>query len=131
MKKGISLFIACILMIIFTTACSMEEIFNGSRTSNDQQFIMEYSIFTGSKTHEIQLEKGTIIDVNIKNTDGNLRVVISDADGEELYRGDNAETGTFSVETLKDSKYKFAVTGKKAKGGVSFKVRKDVDKNVQ
>lgn len=133
MKKSIALSTLCLLIIILTTACGREGTFNGSRTSNNDQFIMDYSIFTGTKTHEMQLEEGAVIDVDIENTAGKLTVSIEDEKGEHLYKGDYSvtgdkpATGEFSVETSNSGKYKFYVTGEKAKGGVSFKVVKDID----
>lgn len=125
MRKIIGIFV--VFVIIFTTACNNKAVFNGSCTSNDEQFIMEYSILNESKTHEMKLEEGAIIDVDIENTAGKLDILIADEEGKEIYRGDDAQTSTFSVNTPKASNYKFTVTGKKAKGKVSFKVNKNVD----
>lgn len=47
---------------------------------------------------------------------------MTNVDGQEIYRGDNASSGKFSLKIPKTGTYKFAVTGSKAKSGVSFKV---------
>lgn len=45
---------------------------------------------------------------------------MANVEGQELYRGDNASSGKFSLKIPKRGTYK--VAGSKAKGGVSFKV---------
>lgn len=121
MKKLFSLMVFSGLIFIVVTACG-KQIFDGSRTGNDDQFIMEYTILNKTETHEMKLDKGIIINVNIVNKSGRLDVLVVDKDGEELYRGDNADTGKFSLEVPKTAVYKFSVSGKEAKGSVSFKV---------
>lgn len=120
--KKLSLFmILSVLMLILATAC-VKPAFNGSRTSNDVEFIMNYSVLNSTKTHEMELEKGTTINVIIESNSGRVDVFVEDADGEKIYKGDNAASSTFSLEIPKTSTYKFSVTGAKAKGSVSFKV---------
>lgn len=111
--------ILSMLVLLIFTGCVR---FNGSRTSNDAQFIMKYSILNDTKTHEMKLKEGTIIDVVIENKSGRLDVLITDENGEKIYKGDDTLSGKFSIRILKTGTYKFVVTGKKAKGGVSFKV---------
>ncbi len=49
---------------------------------------------------------------------------MAEVDGEEIYRGDDASSGSFSLEIPKTGTYKFSVTGTNAKGSVSFKIAK-------
>ncbi|NLM36137.1 MAG: hypothetical protein GX206_11915 [Clostridiales bacterium] len=126
MIRKLAVSIVFIFIIIFATACN-KVVFDGSRTSNDKQFIMEYSVLSETQSHEMKLEQGAIIDVDIENKAGKLAILIADEDGNEIYRGDDAKTSAFSVKTPKASNYKISVTGKKAKGKVSFKVNKAVD----
>ena len=83
---------------------------------------MDYSILNCTKTHDIKLEKGTTINVVIKNKYGNLHIFVSNSNGEEIYKGDNPTSGKFSLEVPKTDTYKFSVTGSNANGSVSFKV---------
>jgi hypothetical protein len=122
--KKLSLFmILSVLILILATACN-KQVFNGSRTSNDAQFILQYSILNSTKTHEIKLEKGSIINVIIESKSGSVDVFVEDAEGEKIYKGDDTASGKFSLEIPKTSTYKFSVTGKNAKGSVSFKTAK-------
>jgi threonine dehydrogenase-like Zn-dependent dehydrogenase len=73
-------------------------------------------------THDMKLEKGAVINVIIENTSGYLDILITDSNGEKMYKGDDAASGKLSIEIPKTDTYKFSVTGSNAKGSVSFKV---------
>lgn len=123
MKKLCLLMLLAILTLIMATGCR-KQIFDGSSTGNDAHFILRYSILNSTKTHEIKLEKGTTINVIIESKDGHVDVFVEDADGEKIYKGNDAASGKFSLEIPKTSTYKFSVTGNDAKGSVSFKIAK-------
>jgi len=121
MKKFSLLIILSMLILITAAGCS-EPVFNGNRTSNDVQFIMDYSILSRAETHEMKLKEGATINVIIKNNSGRVDILVADTNGKEIYKGDNAASGNFSLKIPKTDTYKFSVTGSKAKGSVSFKV---------
>jgi hypothetical protein len=122
MKKLTSLLLIGALLLTLFTACG-KQIFDGSRTGNDKQFIMDYKVLNKTETHEMKLDKGAKVDVAIKNTSGRLDVFVESADGKEIYKGNDIESGQFTLEIKDAGNYKFIVTGSKAKGSVSFKVR--------
>ncbi|MBU3130543.1 PPC domain-containing protein [Clostridium tagluense] len=122
MKKLYLLMILSVLIFLIGTTGCRKQVFSGSSTGNETQFLMEYSILNCTKTHDIKLEKGTTINVVIENKSGNLDIFVSDSNGEKIYKGDNATSGNFSLEVPKTDTYKFSVKGSNAKGSVSFKV---------
>lgn len=107
------------LILIITTSCR-SQVFNRNRTNN--QLILEYSILNRTESHSMELKEQTIVNVIIENTSGRVDILVADATGQEIYRGDNATSGKFSLKIPKTDTYRFSVTGKKAKGSVSFKV---------
>lgn len=121
MRKLPLLLAISILAIVFTVGCG-KQVFNGNRSSNDKQFIMDYTILNRTETHEMELKKGSKVDVVIDNKSGRLDIVVANNDGKEIYRGDDAQSGKFTLDIQESGTYKFTVTGKKAKGGFSFKV---------
>lgn len=121
MKKISLLMILSLLILLIITGCGRQR-FSGNNISNGKQWLLEYSILSGTKTHDIKLEKGAIIDVVIENKSGDLDIFVSDSNEEKIYKGDNASTGKFSITVPKADIYKFSVTGSNAKGNVSFKV---------
>lgn len=121
MKKRFKLIIISILLLIIATGCG-KQVFNGNRTSNDVQFIMDFSVLNKTETHEMSLEEGTTVNVDIEKISGRIDILVEDIDGNKIYRGDNADSNQFSFDIPKSSTYIFSITGKKAKGSVSFKV---------
>lgn len=121
MKRLFSIILLIGLILTISTGCG-KQVFNGNRTGNDKQFIMEYTVLNKTQTHQMKLEKGASIDVIIENKSGRLDILIVNEEGEKLYRADDASTGKFSLEIPKTDTYSFSITGNKAKGSVSFKV---------
>lgn len=121
MKKLSILMILSMLILVIATGCS-KQVFDGNRTSNDAQFVMEYSILNCTKTHEIKLEKGAIINVIIESNSGRVDILVEEVNGEEIYKGANATSNEFSLNVDKTGTYMFTVTGNNAKGSVSFKI---------
>lgn len=122
-KKNSKIIILSMAILLILFGCG-KRTFDGSSTGNDEQFILDYSIMNCTKTNDMKLEKGANINVVIENESGNLDILIADSDGEKVYKGDDVTSGEFSVEIPKTDTYKVSVTGKNAKGNVSFKVGK-------
>jgi len=121
MKRIFLIIITSILIFSIFAGCN-NQIFDGNRSGNDAQFIMDYSVLNKTEVHEMKLEEGTLINVNIVNNAGRLDILIVSISGSEIYRGDNVNSGQFKVEIPQTDTYKFVVKGIKAEGSVSFKV---------
>jgi len=121
MGIGISFIVALFLF----SGCTKEAIeFDGSRTSNEQQFILDFDILNISLTHIIELQKNDILDIEIIKDKGELYLSVTDFEGNSIYKGDDASSGKFSLEITQSESYTFKVTGREASGFVSFIVRK-------
>ncbi|MBV6370870.1 hypothetical protein HIU56_00470 [Enterococcus faecium] len=119
--KKITTFLVLMLLIISLSACSSD--FDGSRTGNDTQLIMEYTEFNTTDTQDLVVEAGNIIHAEIVVEDGHLSYKIQKDDEEPIaesegiffsveYDFDVEESGTYTV----------TVTGENAKGSVKFVV---------
>ena len=119
--KKITTFFSAMLLIISLSACSSD--FDGSRTGNDTQLIMEYTEFNTTDTQNLVVEAGNIIHAEIVVEDGHLSYKIQKDDEEPIaesegiffsveYDFDVEESGTYTV----------TVTGENAKGSVKFVV---------
>ncbi len=122
MKRYFLILIISALLIAALAGCQ-EQVFDGSKTGNDKQFILDYSVLNRTMTHEMELKQGMVIDVNIENRSGRVDILITDANGESIYRGDNASSCSFSIEAQEAGTYHFTVTGSNAKGGIRFVVK--------
>ena len=81
MKKVIDIF-SVLFLITSLTACSPD--FNGSRTGNNNQLIMEYTAFNTTDTQDFVVEAGDIIHVEIVIEDGLLSYKIQKDDDEPV-----------------------------------------------
>ena len=119
--KKITTFFSAMLLIISLSACSSD--FDGSRTGNDTQLIMEYTEFNTTDTQNLVVEAGNIIHAEIVVEDGHLSYKIQKDDEEPIaesegiffsveYDFDVEESGTYTV----------TVIGENAKGSVKFVV---------
>jgi hypothetical protein len=119
--KKLCILITSVILLLAAAACSVQT-FSGSVTGNDDQFALNFSMLNTNKSHEINLKEDATINVDISKESGRLDILVTDAAGETVYKGDDASSGSFSFEIPKTDTYKFTVTGKKAKGSVSFLV---------
>lgn len=109
------------ILILVLSACSITSTkFNGSRTGNDSQLIMDYEVLNMTESQVLELETGDTVDFAIVSKRGKVDIVLQ-KDGENpVYQGVDVPTSTFSVEISESGSYKVTVTGKNAKGNVSI-----------
>lgn len=117
--KRFCLLVLCVLLAAAAAGCA-QQIFDGSSTGNNKRFVLEYSVLNKTITHELVLEQGTVIDVDIENISGRIDILITGPDGEKVYKGDAASSGSFSIEAKAAGTYNITVKGRNAKGSVSF-----------
>ena len=120
MKKAITIF-SVIFLITLLTACSPD--FNGSRTGNDNQLIMEYTAFNTTDSQDLVVEAGDTIHVGIVIEDGHLSYKIQKNDDEPIAESESIFfSEEFDVEVKESGTYTVTVTGEKAKGSVKITV---------
>lgn len=79
MKRSITI-LSIVFFITSLAACSPD--FNGSRTGNDDQLLMEYTTFDTTDSQDLVVEAGEILHAKIEIEDGLLSYKIQ-KDGEE------------------------------------------------
>lgn len=120
--KKIILIVCTLVFLISLTACGTK--FDGSRTGNDSEFIMEYSVLNTTDAQDLTIEAGDTISAKIVVDKGSLSIKIQ-KDGEKpIYESNGiSASNEFDVEIDESGTYTVEVTGKKAKGSVSFIVQ--------
>ena len=107
-------------MCLLLTGCGENSNFDGSGTSDETGFRMEYSILDKEESAELYLTEGDQLQVHISHTAGNVDVTVG-RDGEEpIYKGTGQENADFLLTVPKTGSYQISVTGHRAKGELSF-----------
>lgn len=121
----------CVFALLTTTlltACAFSR-FDGSRTGNESQFIMEYDMLNMTDSQKLALSEGDIVDFDVVSLSGSVDIVLSEEEEEPIYNGTDIPTSTFQVAIDKSGTYVVSVVGKKAKGSVKIlKKSKDAEK---
>ena len=115
------LIVSMLLISCIIGGCSNDE-FRGDSTSSDTEFMMDFTQLNGTREHSLYADAGCQIDVLIESEEGSIDVYVYDPDGEIIYQGNDASSGTFKLNILDEGTYNITVTGKKAVGKTSFLV---------
>lgn len=114
--------IICALSIVLSLSACGKTSFDGSRTGNDSQFVMEYKMFNTTDEQSLFLEAGDMIRAEVIVDSGKLAIKIQKDGDAPIYESDNTvDSENFDIEIQESGIYKITVTGEKAKGSVSFK----------
>ena len=118
--KTIILPIILLAMCLLLTGCGRKNTFDGSRTSSETMFRMEYSILDREESAELKLREGDQIKVHISHTAGNADVIVGQEGEEPIYKGTAQENADFILTVPETGCYHISVTGHRAKGEISF-----------
>lgn len=111
------------LLIISLAACGSTPAFNGSRTGNDEQFLLDYTMFNTTDSQELTAQAGDQIRADITVDGGELSVQIQKEGEEPLYSGDGIVASCdFAIGIEESGTYTITVTGDKAEGSAHFEV---------
>lgn len=118
------------LMVFLLTGCTMAT-FDGSRTGDDNQFLIIYNRLNGTESQLLHLEEGDQVAIKIVADAGEVEVEVRKDNNEPIYRGTLTSDLSFILGIDKSGSYKCTVTGRKARGSVSFiKQEREKDKKV-
>lgn len=112
----------CSMILAFTlTACRTE--FNGSRLGNDNEFVVNFNILNTTDSQELTVSSGEMIHVQIMVEGDSFSFKIQREDEEPIYEDEGGSfSDEFDVESEESGTYTVTITGKNAKGSVTFKV---------
>lgn len=121
MKKNLCIFCSFIL-ILTLTACGTS--FDGSRTGNDSELVMDFKILNTTDSQALVAAQGDTIHAELVVKHGCLSFTIQKDDDEPVYEsGKLFDSQQFDFEIEESGTYTVTVTGEKAKkGSVSFTV---------
>ncbi|VYU44582.1 Uncharacterised protein [Eubacterium limosum] len=120
MRKYLGI-LCSLILVLSLTACVSD--FDGSRTGNDSEFVMDYKIFNTTDSQDLIVAEGDSIHANIVVDDGHLSFKIQKDNEDPVYESEKIFfSHEFDVEIEESGTYTVTVTGEKAKGSVSFTV---------
>ncbi len=117
-RKAIPTILLAICLLL--SGCGGKSTFDGSRTSDETGFRMEYSILDREESDELELTEGDQLRVHLSHTAGNVDVIVGQSGEEPIYKGTAQENADFILTIPKSGSYQISVTGHRAKGEVSF-----------
>ena len=100
--------------------CGSPSAFEGTRTSGETGFWMEYAILDREETADLSMEEGEQLEVRIQHTAGDVDVKVGKVGEEPIYTGDGQTNAEFVLVVPKSGTYRISVTGHRAKGSVFF-----------
>lgn len=115
-----------LIMILLTclsftlNACVVE--FNGSRTGNEDQFILDVKALNREESHELYLNSEDMIEVKSQITKGEMQVsIVHEETNESIYEGNLKGDFKFIVTVHTEGTFIITVNGKNAAGYIEFK----------
>ena len=117
-KQAISAIL--LVMCLLFAGCEGKSTFDGSRTSGETEFRMEYSILDKEESAELKLAEGDQLQVSISHTTGNVDVIVGRNGEEPIYKGTGQENADFVLTIPQTGAYQVSVRGHRAKGKISF-----------
>ncbi len=117
-KEAITAILLAICLLL--SGCGGKTTFDGSKTSDETEFRMEYSILDKEESAELELTEGDRIQVHISHATGNVDVIVGQNGEEPIYKGTEQENADFILTVPKNGCYHISVTGHRAKGEISF-----------
>lgn len=117
-KEAITAILLAICLLL--SGCGGKATFDGSKTSDETGFRMEYSILDKEESAELELTEGNQIQVHISHTAGNVDVIVGQNSEDPIYKGTGQENADFILTVPKTGCYHISVAGHRAKGEISF-----------
>ena len=117
-KEAINAILLAICLLL--SGCGGKTTFDGSKTSDETGFRMEYSILDKEESAELELTEGDQIQVHISHTAGNVDVIVGWNGEDPIYKGTGQKNADFILTVPKTGCYHISVTGHRAKGEISF-----------
>jgi hypothetical protein len=108
------------VLLIGLCGCANNRTFSGSKTGNDEQFLVDFDFLNTTVEHQITLEEDDIIRTTINIKGGRVDILVKNENGKVAYRGDDAESSEFNIIISEAGVYTFSIKGYKAEGNVYF-----------
>ena len=122
MMKKSTLVIFTILVIFLLSICFVSKNAKSVEcvADNENHYNMQFENLNAMYTHDFVMEQGEKIQVHIEMETGDIKVKIQRKEDVPIYEGNGDVADDFIVNILEDGVYTVSITGRYAKGSVSF-----------
>jgi hypothetical protein len=107
-------------LIICIAGCDNNPTFSGSKTSNDNRFLVDFDAMNTTVKSDMPLSEGETIETTIDIKKGDVDIIVENENGTIAYQGNDVESCNFMIEIEEAGTYTFYITGFKAEGSVYF-----------
>lgn len=107
-------------LIICIAGCNNNPIFSGSKTSNDNQFLVDFDVMNSTVNGNMTLLEGETVETTFDIKKGDVDIIVVNENGTIAYQGNDVETCNFMIEITEAGTYTFYITGFEAEGSVYF-----------
>lgn len=107
-------------LVIYIASCDNNATFSGSKTSNNNQFLVDFDVMNSTVKGDMPLSKGETVETTIDIKKGDVDIIVVNENGTIAYQGNDVETCNFMIEIKETGTYTFYITGSKAEGNVYF-----------
>lgn len=114
-----------IVLCVALTGCRAESTFDGSRSSNDHCFQMDYLRLNRQESASLTLAEGDSLRVTVAQEAGTVDITVGIDGKEPIYKGNGLTEIAFVLHISEGGRYQIMVTGHHACGKISF--TKDAD----
>ena len=114
------LFIVLFALIISVVGCAKNTTFSGSKTSNDNQFLVDFDVLNTTVNSKMHLSEGKTIETTIDIKKGHADIIVKNENGKIAYQVNDVGSCNFTIEIEEAGTYAFYITGFKAEGSVYF-----------
>ena len=125
-KRNIVLICIAAVLFIFAMIISVNEISRDdsvySRRVEEDLFLLEMESLNCTVEETFYLQKGDTIDVSAAGISGELSCYIGRENNTSIYEGRSPMPGAFRITVPEDGDYIISVTGRNAKGNISFRI---------
>lgn len=121
MKKVHYIIVLCIFTCLLSgCATSKSATFNGSKTGDENHYDISFDILNTTYSHTFEMKQGESLLVHVEKDAGDIEILIQEGQNSPIYEGNGNVTTDFSVDIPQDGTYTVSVSGKEAKGHVTF-----------
>ncbi len=118
----------CFLFLMTSLIClygcyGHESVFSGSKTGNDNQFLVDFDILNTTVCSTMPLAKGDSVEVTVDITKGAIDIAVENEQKAVIYHNSDMLQGKFTIDIAETDTYTINLTGYQAQGSVHFNKR--------